>query len=208
MFDFLALLTNKHYWKFHSYLIKFILIIYGIKVGKNFYCEGIPKLKIRGKAENITIGDNVSFFGNIDLRNRENGKIIIGNNVSFDSFVRLVSARDGTIEIGDGTGFGPYSILNGGGNIIIGQKCAIATGTSINANDHKFKRGQYICEQGYVHKDILIEDDVWLGAYVCINKGVIIKKGSIIGASSVVTKNTEEYSINVGIPSKEIGKRV
>ena len=32
-------------------MMKFILIVYGIKVGKNFYCEGVPKLKILGKAE-------------------------------------------------------------------------------------------------------------------------------------------------------------
>ena len=51
MFNFLALITNKKYWIFHSRIIKIILRRYGIKVGKNFYIEGVPKLKIRGKSK-------------------------------------------------------------------------------------------------------------------------------------------------------------
>jgi len=93
-------------------------------------------------------------------------------------------------------------------NIIIWKKCEIAIGASINANDHKHNKNQYIVDQGYIHDDIIIEDDVWLGAYACINKGATIKHGSIIGASAVATKSTHEYSINVGVPSKEIRKRI
>ena len=59
-------------------------------------------------------------------------------------------------------------------------------------------------DQGFIYADVVIEDDVWLGANVCINKGVVLKKGSIIGANAVVTKNTEPYSINVGVPSRKI----
>jgi len=45
MFSFVALITNRKYWTIHSLIVKVILIIYGIKVGKNFYIEGVPKLK-------------------------------------------------------------------------------------------------------------------------------------------------------------------
>jgi len=54
---------------------------------------------------------------------------------------------------------------------------------------------------------VIIEDDVWLGANVCVNKGVIIRKGSIVGANAVVTRDTETYSINAGVPAKKIGMR-
>jgi len=207
MFDFLALITNKYYWKLHSYIIKIILRMYGIKVGANFYCEGIPKLKIRGKAKNITIGDNVSFLGNVDLRNRENGKIIINNNVAIEGEVRIVSAREGVINIGAHSAICAYSILNGGDDIIIGQYCLFSARTSINANEHKLRKNQYIRQQGFIHKPVIIEDDCMLGVNISVNKGVTIKKGSVIGANSVVTKDTEEYSINVGSPSKKISER-
>jgi len=207
MFDFLALITNKHYWKFHSYLIKLLLKLYGIKVGINFYCEGVPKLKIRGKSENITIGDNVSFLGAVDLRNRENGRIIINDNVTIEGEVRIVSAREGVIDIGEDSVICAYSILNGGDDIKIGQYCMLSARVSINANEHKLQNDLYIRQQGYIHKPVIIENDCMLGVNVAINKGVILKKGSVVGANSVVTKDTEEYSINVGSPAKKISQR-
>jgi len=207
MFDFLALITNKYYWKLHSYVIKIILKTYGIKVGDNFYCEGVPKLKIRGSAKNITIGNNVSFLGNIDLRNREDGKIVIGDSVAIEGAVRIVSARSGVIDIGSNSAISAYSILNGGDDIIIGKYCLFSARTSINANEHLLQKNQFIRKQGFIHKPVIIEDDCMLGVNVSINKGVVVKKGSVIGANSVVTKDTEEYSINVGSPSKQISKR-
>lgn len=207
MFDFLALITNKKYWKFHSLVVSIIMRAYGIKVGKNFYTEGTPRLKIKGSAENIVIGDNVSFLGMVDLRNRENGRIVIGNNVSIDNDVRIVSARDGIISIGDRSAIAAFTIINGGANVYIGRKCLFAKNISINANDHRFAKDACIRDQGYIYADVVIEDDVWLGANVCVNKGVTVKKGSIVGANAVVTKDTEEYSINVGLPAKKIGYR-
>jgi len=207
MFKFLALVTNKNYWKLHSLIIKLILKIYGIKVGKSFYCEGVPLLKIRGKSSNIIIKDNVSFLGDVDLRNRENGKIILNNNVTLEGNVRLVSARDGTINIGNNTVIGAYSVLNGGDDILIGEYCALSTRVCINSNEHTFTKDKYIRIQGFIHKPVVIENDVLIGVNVAINKGVIIAKGSVIGANTVVTNNTEEYSINAGVPNKKIGER-
>ena len=198
---------NKIFHYFYSLLIKIILKLHGVYVGKNFYIEGKLKLKIRGKGSNIKIGDHVSVFGNIDLRNRENGKIIVENDVVFDNDVRIVSAKDGTIKIGESSAIGPNTIINGGGNVTIGKKVVFSKNISINANDHEHKRFMNIRDQGFTYADVLIEDDVWLGANVCVNKGIIVRKGSVVGANAVVTKNTDLYSINVGIPSKKISER-
>lgn len=52
-----------------------------------------------------------------------------------------------------------------------------------------------------------IGNDVWIGSDVIILDGVKIGDGAIIGSGAVVSKNIEPYSINVGNPIKEIGKR-
>lgn len=207
MFDFLALVFGRRYWGLHSRMIKLILRIYGLKVGKNFYIEGVPKLKIRGCAKNILIGDNVSILGNIDLRNREEGKIIFGNNVTVERDCRFVSARDGIIEIGDGTVITAFAIINGGADIRIGRLCIIGPRASINANDHLFARNKTVREQGFMHAPVHIEEGCWTGANVVINKGVRLAKGSVVGAHSVVTKDTEEFGIYVGIPARKIAER-
>ena len=109
----------------------------GVKVGKSFICYSMPDLKINGKSENIIIGDNVTFKGKVDLRNRENGIIIINDRVTIEGNVRIVSARDGKIEIGKNTIIAIGSIMNGGGNIKIGEDSIIGPYNILNANDHK-----------------------------------------------------------------------
>ena len=52
-----------------------------------------------------------------------------------------------------------------------------------------------------------IGDDVWIGYGAIIMSGVKIANGSIIAAGSVVTHDTEPYSIYAGIPAKKIKDR-
>mgnify|MGYP001020427694 FL=1 len=56
-------------------------------------------------------------------------------------------------------------------------------------------------------KDVIIEDDVWVGCNVTILKGVIIGKGTVVAAGSVVTKSCPPYSIIGGNPAKLIKMR-
>lgn len=46
--------------------------------------------------------------------------------------------------------------------------------------------------------DVIIHEDVWIGANVTILPGVEIGTGSIIGAGSVVSRNVPPYTFHVG----------
>lgn len=203
----LSFLFGKWVYKPWSLLIKTVLLLRGVKVGKKFYTEGIPLLKINGKAGNIAIGSGVSILGNIDLRNRENGKIIIHDNAKIENDCRIVSAREGTIEIGENSVLGAFSILNGGADIKIGAWCAISTFVSINANEHEMAKHEYIRKQDFSRESVIVEDDCLIGAKACLNKGVRLRRGSVIGSNAVVTKDTREYGIYAGVPAKQIGIR-
>lgn len=66
-----------------------------------------------------------------------------------------------------------------------------------------------MCKQGRcVHKQTIIEDDVWIGRNVMMTPGRIIKKGSIIGACCLLCKNFPEYSVIGGDPSQLIKSRL
>jgi len=56
-------------------------------------------------------------------------------------------------------------------------------------------------------KEILIGNDVWIGANAIILNGISIGDGAIIGANSVITSNVEPYSIVVGTPGKLVKYR-
>ena len=51
---------------------------------------------------------------------------------------------------------------------------------------------------GGVNRDIIVEDDVWIGYDALILSGVRIGKGSVIGARALVSKDVPPYSIYVG----------
>jgi acetyltransferase-like isoleucine patch superfamily enzyme len=46
-------------------------------------------------------------------------------------------------------------------------------------------------------KDVIIEDDVWVGTGAIILKGVTIGEGSVIAAGAVVTKDVPPYTIYI-----------
>lgn len=53
-------------------------------------------------------------------------------------------------------------------------------------------------------KDVIIEEDCWLGVRVTLLPGVTIRRGSTIAAGAVVSRSTPPYSVNGGVPCRFI----
>jgi acetyltransferase-like isoleucine patch superfamily enzyme len=94
------------------------------------------------------------------------------------------------------------------GQIIIGNYVQTGANVMIFAFNHCTElSGIPMIEQDYLDGDIIIEDDVWIGAGSIILAGVHIAKGAVIAANSVVNKNIPEYAIAGGVPAKVIKYR-
>jgi virginiamycin A acetyltransferase len=52
--------------------------------------------------------------------------------------------------------------------------------------------------------DIIVENDVWIGAKSTIMSGVKIHNGAVIGATATVTKDVPPYAIVAGNPAKVV----
>lgn len=126
---------------------------------------------------------------------------------------------------------GKRTILNGLNNIFFKDNIYISTDVNIGTSDKsKIVIGNYVMIAHNVmiiggnhnisktdipmmlqgdgkQGDIIIKDDVWIGAGSIILTGVTIGKGSVVGAGSVVTKSIEPFSIVGGNPAKLIKKR-
>jgi len=170
------------------------LLIYKINRGSNLRV-GKGVFLSRNSIEcgkNVTIEDYSVLSGNI----RIDDNVYIHRNVLLRSF-------NGFIHIGESTTINPFTTIYGHGNVKIGRFVSIATKSSIVSSNHNFELTDiYIKEQGLTSKEIIIEDDVWIGSNVVILSGVKIGKGSIVGAGSVVNKDVGEYTIVGGIPAK------
>lgn len=204
---FLSLIFGWWIYKPYSKFISLILKIKGINVGTNFYIQGSPYLKIRGNPNDIIIDENVSINGNIDLRNREKGKIIISKDVTIDTNSRFVAANNATLNIGKGCRLGSYLIFNCGEDITIGDDCIFGGFCYFQSSNHGTKKDKLIKYQDHTYGKIIIGKGVWFGARVTVLPGVTIGEGAVIGANSVVTKDIPSNSIAVGIPAKVISYR-
>ena len=56
-------------------------------------------------------------------------------------------------------------------------------------------------------ENIVIENDVWIGANVTVLDGIVISNGAVVAAGSVVTKDVPPYAIVGGVPAKIIKYR-
>lgn len=54
------------------------------------------------------------------------------------------------------------------------------------------------------NKNVVVKEDVWIGARVTLLCGVVVGRGAIIAAGSVVSKNIPPYSIAGGVPAHVI----
>lgn len=118
--------------------------------------------------------------------------IVIGKNVQINDAVHIVGSIGVTI----------------GDNVLLASKIFI---TDLNhgvysGDAHHDSPESVPKDRALNHKPVTIEDNVWIGEFVCILPGSRIGKGSIIGAMSVVTGEIPDYSIAVGSPARVIKK--
>lgn len=91
--------------------------------------------------------------------------------------------------------------------IEIGRNVMIGPFGYLTDHDHGTAAGATISEQPLVAASVTIEDDAWLGAHVCVLKGVRIGTGAVVGAGAVVTRDVPPGAIVAGVPARVIGRR-
>ena len=109
----------------------------------------------------------------------------------------------GDVVIGDNCRIGLHATIIG--PVSIGNYSMIGQCSMLSALDHGFEDvTRPIVMQKVTTKEIVIEDDVWVGANCTITSGVRLGKHSVIAAGAVVTKDVPPYSLAAGVPAKVI----
>lgn len=133
------------------------------------------EIQIGSKGTNVYIGDDCIIAGA--------NNILIGNNVSIGARCIFFSTR---------------------AKIIIGNYVMIAPNCSFVSGNHRTDIvGEYMfnvtddLKLPKNDRDIMIDDDVWIGIGCIILAGVRIGRGSIVGAGCVIRKDVPPYSIYI-----------
>jgi len=139
--------------------------------------------------KNLTCGSYCRIEAHPTPATRNKKLLIFGENVQINDFVHIVAVDRVFI----------------GNNVLMASKIFISDSNHGDyAGDKQSSPEENPMDRTLHSEPIVIEDNVWLGEFVTVLKGVTIGKGSIIGSMSVVSKDIPPYSIAVGSPAKVI----
>jgi acetyltransferase-like isoleucine patch superfamily enzyme len=129
-------------------------------------------------------------------------KFILGKNSIVEEY-STVNNGVGDVIIGDGTIIGLSNVIIG--PVHIGNNVMLAQNIVVSGLNHSFEDVSISpSHQKVTCREIVISDDVWIGANCVLTAGITIGKHTVVGAGSVVTKNLPDYCVAVGNPARVI----
>ena len=119
--------------------------------------------------------------------------IYCGDHVSLGGRPSLLATRS-KIIIGNHVMFGPEVVIQGGNHRVdvVGRFMDTITEAEKRPEDDR---------------DVIIGDDVWIGARAIVLHGVTIGRRAVVAAGAVVTKGVPPYAIVGGVPARIIKYR-
>ena len=84
------------------------------------------------------------------------------------------------------------------------RESGAAEGLTVITSNHKQKIGTFRTggNEDNAYRDIIVEEDVWLGINVTLLSGAKVGRGAIVGAGCVVRKEIPPYAVVVGNPAR------
>lgn len=175
-----------------------------------YFIRFSKKVQLNGEGQKFYRTTKVSL-----IKNSKPSDIIIESNARIHGI--LISNNGGKIRIGKFVHIAPNAKIACVNSISIGAYTGIGSFVTIvdnnyhpvNPYDRKIMRqtSEGSDKRSWVHSDskpIVIGENVWVGEYARILKGVTIGENSIVAANTVVTKDVPPNSIVAGNPGKVV----
>jgi acetyltransferase-like isoleucine patch superfamily enzyme len=156
-------------------------------------------------------GDDVYISPLVEIRRPK--LVSLGNHIAIDSGFYITTAA----ILGNYIHIAPYVTVIGGENglLTMGNFTNISTGGKIICGSDEFLGNGLVTAPGIPQEfrdnlkiePVTFENFVNTGANVTILPGVTLAEGCVIGACSLVTKDTEPWTIYIGCPAKPFKMR-
>jgi len=151
-----------------------------------------PFIHKRGKRSTIRRRTRIDVFPWNDFT--------LGNDSTIEDF-STVNNGVGSVIIGDRTRIGMSNVIIG--PVTIGNDIMFAQNIVLSGLNHGYEDiNTPPSKQKSTFSNIVVEDQVWIGANAVVVAGVTIGKHAVIAAGSIVTKNVPPYSVVGGNPAK------
>ena len=153
-------------------------------------------------------GKNNVIKHNAEFWLTDNAVMEIGDNCTIQNyaFFQLTKPRP-HVFIGDNTVIGRHAMITAKNLIRIGSNVLMGAYVQVIDHNHGMGRDKPVREQPALIGEVVIEDDVWIGAGAKILMNVHIGVGAVLGANTVVTGDVPSYAVVGGVPGRVIKYR-
>jgi len=133
---------------------------------------------------------------------KEKGRFCTGkNNVTIYDSTTII----GDVQIEDNVWIGPFCILDGSSELLIGEYTSVATGCQILTHD-TIRNSLSGGKEPYEQAPVSIGKCCFIGTHSIVLKGTTIGDHCLVSANSVVHGSFEDFSIIGGSPAIKIGE--
>lgn len=169
-------------------------------------------ITINGNNNKVTIELPANFINTAIVIDGDNNKFSL-KTTKHRTIRHTTFGLEGGSEMTVGSGLSVYRdvhiVAKNGKNISIGDECMFAREIMIRNNDGHVILDKTTGEVLNPPEDIVIGDNVWVGARVMILKGTVVPNGSVVGAMAMVNKKFEEENILIaGVPAKKVRSNI
>jgi len=152
----------------------------------------------------LAFGPGVTLGRGTRIRVTDGGRCHIGARTVIEPGCLLV-VKGGELTIGPDGFIGQGSVIVCCSSLGIGANALIGEHVTIRDQDHgTADRDSPYRTQELETEPIAIGENVWLGAGVCVLKGVTIGDDAVIGAGAVVTHDIPDGTRAAGVPARAI----
>jgi len=158
-----------------------------------------PGVQIYGK---VTIGAHASLWPNAVIR-AEAQSVTIGRMSNVQDFAMIHVGFDHPTAIGEFCSITHHATVHGatiGDHCLIGPNCII-----MDSDDHPINPLKRMSREPVAKEEIQpvrIGNNVWIGSYCAILKGVTIGDNTIVATHSVVTRDAVGNCVYAGFPAR------
>jgi acetyltransferase-like isoleucine patch superfamily enzyme len=155
------------------------------------------------------IGENVKIFEPVAIMRPEN--ISIFNHVILSEFAYINGGLG--LYVGNHVHIATHTSISGGGYCVMEDFTGISAGVRLVTGSALFN-GEGLTSptlpekfQAVKRAYVIIKKHATLATNVIVHPGVTIGEGTIVGSGSIVTKDTEPWSIYMGTPARKVKDR-
>ncbi len=143
---------------------------------------------------NFSFSRETMLSPSVSISMTNNGKISVGNKVGIRKG-SSISAHCGSLHVGDNVFINTGCVISSHKNIAIGKGTRFGPYCMLFDHDYDFRDSDGFVDGKHLVSDIVIGENVWVGAGVIILRGTSIGNNTVIAAGCVVKGFYPENSL-------------